>query len=122
MIREKKLAFEQIILIYDTPYLRYALKYGKSDFRLTSIEMCYWRSTSRFEVDLILNDRRAIEIKGSTSIQNNHLKGLRALKEEDKIENFAVVSCDRYEITTPDGIRIFPWELFLVKLWSGEII
>ena len=50
------------------------------------------------------------------------MKGLRALKEEGKIRNFAVVSRDRYERKTKDGIFIFPWEVFLDKLWKGEIV
>jgi len=63
-----------------------------------------------------------IEIKSATSIQGKHLKGIRALKEEGIIPNFAVVSCDRYERKTQDDITIFPWELFLEKLWKGDII
>ena len=106
-------AFEHFILLEVRAFLSYARKKAK---------MCYWRSTSQFEVDLILNDRWAIEIKGSTSIQNKHLKGLRALREEGNIEHFAVVSCDRHERKTADDIQIFPWELFLEQLWGGKII
>ena len=84
--------------------------------------MCYWRSTSRFEVDLILDNRWAVEIKSTTSVQDKHLKGIRALKEEGNIENFAVVSCDPHERKTRDNIIISPWKLFLEKLWNGEII
>jgi len=84
--------------------------------------MCYWRSTSKFEVDLILGTQWGIEIKRAASIQNKHLKGIRALKEEGNIQNFAAVSCDRYQKNTPDNITIFPWKLFLEKLWSGNII
>ncbi|MBW2657397.1 MAG: hypothetical protein JRC59_06800 [Deltaproteobacteria bacterium] len=46
----------------------------------------------------------------------------RKRKEEGNIQNFAVVSCDRYERKTEDKITIFPWKLFLKKLWNGEII
>lgn len=106
-------AFEHFILLEIRAFLSYARKKAK---------MCYWRSTSQFEVDLILDNRWAIEIKSSASIQNKHLKGIRALKEEGNIHNFAVVSCDRYQRKTRDEIIIFPWKLFLDKLWSGEII
>ena len=84
--------------------------------------MFYWRSTSQFEVDLILDDKWAIEIKGAASIQDKHLKGLRAIKEEGIIKNYGVVSCDRYKRITQDNITIFPWKYFLEKLWNGEII
>jgi predicted AAA+ superfamily ATPase len=106
-------AFEHFILLEIRAFLSYARK---------KVKMCYWRSTSQFEVDLILNNRWAIEIKSTASIQDKHLKGIRALKEEGNIQNFAVISCDRYERKTTDGIIILPWELFLEKLWSGEII
>jgi predicted AAA+ superfamily ATPase len=106
-------AFEHFILLEVRAFLSYTRK---------NVRMCYWRSTSRFEVDLILDNRWGIEIKSATSIQGKHLKGVRALKEEGIIQNFAVVSCDRYERKTQDDITIFPWELFLEKLWNGDII
>jgi predicted AAA+ superfamily ATPase len=106
-------AFEHFILMEVRAFLSYARK---------NVGMCYWRSTSRFEVDLILDKRWAIEIKSATSIRDKHLKGIRALKEERIIQNFAVVSCDRSERQTHDGINIFPWKLFLQKLWSGDIV
>ena len=85
-------------------------------------KMYYWRSTSRFEVDLILDNRWAMEIKGTKSIQDKHLKGIRAFKEQGNIQNFAAVSCDRYERRTKDNITIFPWKRFLENLWHGKII
>jgi len=106
-------AFEHFILLEVRAFLSYARK---------NVNMCYWRSTSQFEVDLILDNRWGIEIKSATSVQDKHLKGIRALKEEGNIQNFAVVSCDRYERKTEDKITILPWKLFLKKLWNGEII
>ncbi len=106
-------AFEHFILLEVRAFLSYTRKNTK---------IYYWRSTSRFEVDLILDNRWAVEIKGTTSVQDKHLKGVRALKEEGNIRNFAVVSCDRYERKTQDNITIFPWKLFLEKLWKGKII
>ncbi len=69
----------------------------------TLSRMYYWRSTSQFEVDLILGEHWAIEIKGATSITDKHLKGIRALKEEGNIQHFAVVSLDQNERKTWDG-------------------
>lgn len=84
--------------------------------------MYYWRSTSQFEVDLILGDYWALEIKSTTSITDKHLRGIRALKEEGKIRNFAVISLDRHERRTTDNITVFPWKVFLKRLWEGELI
>ncbi len=106
-------AFEHFIVLEIRAFLSYSRKQDK---------LYYWRSTSQFEVDLILGNRWAIEIKSATSIGDKHLKGIRALKEEGNIQNFAVVSCDRYERKTKDNITVFPWEIFLKRLWNGKII
>lgn len=104
-------AFEHFIVLET----RAAISNGRQD-----IAMNYWRTTSGFEVDLILGDKWAIEIKSTKSISDKHLKGLRRLKEEGVIQNFAVVSCDPLERTTRDNISIFPWQLYLEKLWRKE--
>jgi predicted AAA+ superfamily ATPase len=106
-------AFEHFILLEVRAFLSYARK---------TEQMYYWRSTSQFEVDLILGNRLAIEIKGATYIHDKHLKGLRALKEEGTVQYFAVVACEQHERVTRDDITIFPWQRFLEKLWNGEII
>jgi predicted AAA+ superfamily ATPase len=106
-------AFEHFILLEVRAFLSYTRK---------NIKMCYWRSTSQFEVDLILGNQWGVEIKSTASIKDKHLKGIRALKEEGNIQNFAAVSCDRFERETHDNITIFPWKIFLRKLWNGDII
>jgi predicted AAA+ superfamily ATPase len=106
-------AFEHFILLEVRAFLSYTRK---------NIKMCYWRSTSQFEVDLILGNQWGVEIKSAASIKDKHLKGIRALKEEGNIQNFAAVSCDRFERKTQDNITIFPWKIFLRKLWNGDII
>lgn len=106
-------AFEHFIVLEVRAFLSYFRK---------DVNMYYWRSTSQFEVDLVLGTQWAIEIKSTTMVQDKHLKGIRALKEENAIENFAVVSCDTIERVTKDNITIFPWKRFLQKLWQGTII
>ena len=83
--------------------------------------MSYWRSTSGFEVNLIIGDIWAFEIKASTMISNKHLKGLRALKEEKCIQNYAIISQDSAERII-DGISVIPWQIFLKKLWGHKLI
>jgi len=106
-------AFEHFIVMEVRAWLSYSRK---------KIDMYYWRSTSRFEVDVIIGNQWAIEIKSSTSVHDKHLKGLRALKEEGLIQHYGVVSRDRQERKTKDGITIMPWKVFLEKLWNGEMI
>ena len=84
--------------------------------------MAYWRSVSQQEVDLIVGNELAIEIKGIKDIQDKHLKGLRALKEEKLIKKYFVVSLIDQKRITKDKIEIWPWETFLSQLWKGQIV
>ena len=88
-----------------------------SDYSNSS-EVFYWRSTSGFEVDFILQDT-AIEVKASKTIGKNDLKGLIALSEEGKFKNYILVSFEDKERTI-GKIKILPWKRFLEKLWGGE--
>ena len=80
----------------------------------------YWRSTSGFEVDCVVGDRLAIEFKSSDMVSERHLRGLRALREEGIVKNFAVVSLDPQKRVV-DGITIYPWCEFLAALWGDKI-
>lgn len=82
-------------------------------------DLAYWRSTSDFEVDFILNDRTAIEVKAKTNVSDRDLRGLRALQEERLLKRYVVVSLE----TVPrgiEGIEVLPWRDFLGRLWEGE--
>jgi predicted AAA+ superfamily ATPase len=82
-------------------------------------DLAYWRSTSDFEVDFILNDRTAIEVKAKANVSDRDLRGLRALQEEQLLKHYVVVSLE----TIPrrvDGIEVLPWQDFLGRLWEGE--
>jgi predicted AAA+ superfamily ATPase len=60
------------------------------DYRLhTSLE--YWRSTSGFEVDFILDGEVAIEIKAKETLSPSDMKGLRALRCEGAMRPSIVV-------------------------------
>lgn len=82
----------------------------------------YWRTTSQIEVDFILgNHEVAIEVKATNNVQSRHLKGLRSFSEEYAVYKLIVVSNDP-QMRILDTITVMPWELFLQKLWKGEII
>lgn len=69
----------------------------------------------------MVEDEIAIEFTSSKSVQSRHLKGLRALKQDQLQKKFLLVSLDPDARETDDGITLLPWELFLEKLWRGEI-
>lgn len=82
----------------------------------------YWRTSSQFEVDLVLGrGEAAIEIKSTAFVKDRHLKGLRAFKEEHK-SKYILVSLDPKPRKTNDGILILPWKDFLNNLWANKII
>lgn len=84
-------------------------------------EVSYWRSISGYEVDFILGDALALEVKASRNVGLQDLKGLKALQEEKKIKHYVVVSLEERPRTVR-GICILPWKDFLARLWSGEFI
>jgi predicted AAA+ superfamily ATPase len=106
-------AFEHFILM--------ELRAFKSYYRRT-FTLQYWRSTSHFEVDLVIDGKIAIEIKGVHQVSDKHLKGIRALKEEGKLPAYLVVSCEPEIRRTDDGILILPWRNFLEQLWAGQVL
>jgi len=79
----------------------------------------YWRSTSGFEVDFILGDHTAVEVKASRTVSRDQLKGLRALAEERKLKRYICVSLEARRRTV-EGITLLPWRQFLEALWEGE--
>ena len=82
----------------------------------------YWRTASQLEVDFILGDHQvAIEVKGTEQVMSQHLKGLKAFREEYKTKHSIVVSLDA-KPRIVDGILILPWETFLKRLWAGELV
>ncbi len=96
--------------------LRAYLSYSRIDEPLQ-----YWRSTSQFEVDFVVGSRLAIEVKGTNHVVDKHLKGLRALAEEDLVAQFCVVSLDTKKRITEDGIVIWPYQEFLRELWDDRV-
>jgi predicted AAA+ superfamily ATPase len=79
----------------------------------------YWRSTSGFEVDFILGDHTAIEVKGKENVSAQDLKSLRALAEEKKLKRYLCVSLEprRRDV---ENISVLPYGHFLEALWNGE--
>lgn len=83
-------------------------------------ELCYWRSAHQLEVDFIVGDDIAIEVKATTRPNSDDLKGLRAIQEEGSWKRRILV-CDVSRGQTIDGIEIQPWAHFLNELWSGDL-
>jgi predicted AAA+ superfamily ATPase len=107
-------AFEHFVLNEVRAYI----SYQRLDFPVS-----YWRTSSGFEVDLVVGDMiAAIECKSSKEIRTGDLKGLRALSEEHVARRKIIVSQVKKPRVTDDGIEILPWRAFCDELWGGHVI
>ena len=79
----------------------------------------FWRTTSNFEVDFIIGDHTAVEVKATQHVSPSDLRGLRALAEEKRLRRYLCVSLERRRRDV-DGVTILPWATFLEGLWAGE--
>jgi predicted AAA+ superfamily ATPase len=79
--------------------------------------LSYWRSTSGFEVDYILGDHTAVEVKAKENLSPHDLKPLRALAEEKKLKRYLCVSLESRRRTL-EGLTVLPLREFLEALWS----
>ena len=84
-------------------------------------EVAYWRSASGFEVDFVVADRVAIEVKGTGRLADSDLRGLRALREENKLASYICVTLDPRPRVV-DGMQVLPVPIFLERLWAGELV
>lgn len=81
--------------------------------------LSYWRSTSGFEVDFIIGDHTAVEVKAKENLSASDLKPLRALSEEKKLKRYLCVSLEPRRRKVED-ITVLPYKGFLEALWNGE--
>ena len=81
--------------------------------------LSYWRSTSGFEVDFILGDHTALEVKAKENVSAHDLKSLRALAEEKKLKRYLCVSLGPRRRNL-ENITILPLREFLEALWNCE--
>lgn len=107
-------AFEHFMIQEVRAYLAYSQK----DYPFS-----FWRTTSGLEVDLIIGNLDvSIEFKSTNKIRIEHLKGIRALREENRVGRSLVVSKENSFRKTEDSIELIHWEKFCKMLWEGHII
>jgi hypothetical protein len=90
-------------------------------YRRIKLPFTYWRSTHGHEVDFLIGERTAVEVKASSRVVPEDFKGLKALAEEGVFADFFLVSQDPVA-TRQANIRTIHWEEFVKRLWQGEII
>lgn len=87
-------------------------------------DLHYWRTDKQIEVDFILDQTVAVEVKSASQVQPKDLSGLIRLKEEQKLNKYYLIytgdTSQKLEIDRE--IEILPYSIFLKRLWDGEIL
>jgi predicted AAA+ superfamily ATPase len=81
----------------------------------------FWRTDAGEEVDFIVGDRLAVEVKAKSNVSDRDLKSLAALAEGKDLKHHIVVSLES-RARQVGKVRIMPWKGFLEALWSREFV
>lgn len=81
----------------------------------------FWRDPAGHEVDFLINEEVAIEVKASRQVQPRHLDGLRRLSDLIRLKRKIVVSRDPVRRLV-EGVEVLPWRQFMEALWAGELV
>ncbi len=87
-------------------------------------ELHYWRSTSQHEVNFILNNQIAIEVKAKKNISKSDIDGIIKLSEENLLEKYFVIYLgdSDYQFPKHEHIQIINYKNFLDLLWARKLI
>ncbi len=80
----------------------------------------FWRSTTGFEVDFIIGDHTAIEVKAKENISYQDLKSLNAIAGENKLKRYICISLEP-RMRRIGNIVVLPYKKFLEALWGGGL-
>ena len=81
----------------------------------------FWQSQSGFEVDFLIGDHTAIEVKAKEEIGNRDLRSLRAFMEEATFKRHLCV-CLEPRPRRMGEILILPYRMFLENLWQHRYV
>lgn len=85
-------------------------------------ELYFWRTTDQVEIDCIIGDAVAIEIKSTSLVTNYHCKNLNLVKKENLFKRHIIVSHDSTKRIIENNIEVIPWKDFLAQLWQEKIV
>ena len=92
------------------------------DYRGRDDPLAYWRSRSRLEVDFVVGDAIAIEVKAKPRVAVRDYRGLLALAEEIPLRRKLVVCREPRRRRDDHGVEIVPAPEFLRELWEDRIV
>lgn len=92
------------------------------DYNRRKDSLCYWRTENGTEVDFVIGDDIAIEVKATKNPTPRNLGGLRKIGEERDFKQRILVCRENMPRKTDEGILILPWQEFLHRLWGNRIL
>jgi len=81
------------------------------------LHLSFWRSTSGFEVDFIINEHTAIEAKAKSTITPDDVRSLEAISQEHRFKRLICV-CLEKRPRKKGNIEIIPFQNFIKELWA----
>ena len=91
------------------------------EYKRISLKLGYWKAVSHQVVDLTIGEEIAIEITSTERISSKHLRGLKALREENVFRHFYLISFDPIAMVQ-ESVQCLHCVEFLERLWGGQII
>ena len=92
------------------------------DYNRRKETLCYWRTEKGTEVDFVIGDDIAIEVKATRNPTSRNLDGLRKIGEERTFKQRILVCRENLPRMTDEGILILPWQEFLHGLWDNRFL
>ena len=85
-------------------------------------KICFWRSKNHYEVDFVIGDNLAVEVKAG-EVRARDLKGLKAINEETFFKHKIIVSLkEKRPRLLEEQYLILPYKIFLKKLWAKKFV
>lgn len=86
-------------------------------YRERPSDLSYWRLASGIEVDFIIGDMWVgLEAKATRKVTDDHLRGLRHLRQDHPRVALAIVCLEPKPRRTADGVDILPVATFVARL------
>jgi predicted AAA+ superfamily ATPase len=92
------------------------------DYRRLDHELTYWRSRSGLEVDFVIGDHAAIEVKAKSRVVPHDYRGILALAEEVGLKRRIVVCGEKRRRISDEGVEVTPVLEFFQELWNDQIL
>ena len=90
------------------------------DYNARDETLHYWKSRSGYEVDFLLGDHTAIEVKAKPNVGTRDLRSLLALQQEETFRNYLCVCMESRPWRHENGVDVVPYRMFLDNMWEGQ--